>query len=197
MPGNSRFQLWKKSRTNSEDSNNFQSFSLFQFLLRVFFILNFVLIGIIIVDFYFLEENQVEARAKVYFFDKNTFTAFYGNNSYEKFKMPENSIINDAEIIYIHFTQIFNLRKSYVHNLDSDPIIVIDPEDGWKIFAVINALAFLILVFMPRLNKTISDWSFKESTHMYFQYIWLLFFVPIAFSLLFWYKLLMFIIQNI
>jgi hypothetical protein len=88
-------------------------------------------------------------------------------------------------------------QKSYVYNLESNPIIVSNPEDGWKIFAVINALALLILVFIPKLNKTIADLSFNKSTHMYFQYIWLLFFVPIAFSLLFWYKLLRFIIQNI
>lgn len=165
-------------------------------MLKSLLILNFLLIGIIIIDYYFLEENQVEAKAKVYFFDKNSFTALYGSYSFEKFDMPENSIIENNEIIYINFTQIFNLRKSFIYNLEISPVVESDAEDGWIIFAIINGLSFFVLVYRPRLNKTLADWSSNHSTVTYFNYVWLVFMIPIIISLWFWYLLVKFIMQN-
>lgn len=187
------------SKENSKDYEEFNSFSFFQFFLRVIVILNLFMSLLLIYD-YFMAPKITDARCGSYY--GSQFAVYFPNGKYDNVLINPDigTYIKGGEPVKYYSTPIFNHNKYMVLELENNREIKInDYELGFVLlFIITNALSFVLLILFPAFfdkwakNYDDSLVSFLIRPYNYFKYAYVMFLlagVPIIMGLYYMYQL--------
>ena len=182
--------MLKRHPYSEKRRNYLLPFSLFQVIFRIFIIANFLLSIIIIIDF-FLAETTKPFKVE---FDLYNNIQIREIKNYKNLKelniSKQNKLFNSGDTVYVSFTPIFDLKKSFYGKANNNGIIKRnDLELALPSITVFsNTIVFFIFIFYSRnLYKMIKE--DKHSLYSHMRTIDAFFWAPTLLSLLFWFKL--------